>query len=522
MSEFETPKALGTREVLAKNTMLNFAVQVVMIPLAVVSIPILIGKLGSDTFGILSMIWVFVGYFALLDFGMGKTVTKYVAESLAKGERKKAWRIVWVSMFVSLLIGLVLMSVVGGFAGFLSHKLFTGKSIDYGEVRDGLLIAAGTLPFVLAQGILRAQLMAIQRFDAANLVQASFGVAQWVGAIILVEVGFGLLGILMYTLVLRILSVGVLVFVVHRTSEGFLDEFVLSDFVILKGLVGYSSWMAVVQFVSPILHYADRFFLSSFVSTAKATYFIVPYEMISRFLIVPMALTTTLFPALTERHTLASSNSSLENLYRRSIKYTFLAMVPLSVVGIIFAPVILRLWVGPQFSEQGAFAFQILSIGFMLNAIAFVPSVALQAVGRPDVVAKLQFAELPFYLAYCFIAIPALGVNGAAIGNTVRMGLDMGLLLFFARRQMGKSYSKVDLSSASRTIVPTFLLSVGALGVDLVSGGFAFKITGIVVLLGAYLAVVYFFTFDNSERDFLNSSVYRFLSVATGRASNGN
>ncbi|MCL4538407.1 MAG: flippase [Bacteroidetes bacterium] len=518
----ETPKAIGTREVLAKNTLLNFAVQAVMIPLAVVSIPILIRRLGSDTFGILSMIWVFVGYFALLDFGMGKTVTKYVAESLAKGERKKAWRIVWVSMFVSLLIGVVLMTLVGGFAGFLSHKLFTGKSINYPEVRAGLLIAAGTLPFVLGQGILRAQLMAIQRFDVANLVQASFGVAQWVGAIVLVELGFGLIGILFYTLILRMMSVGVLLFVVHRTSEGFLDEFILGDLGILKGLIGYSSWIALMQMVSPVLIYADRFFLSSFVSTTKATFLIVPYEMVSRFQIIPMALTTTLFPAFTERHTLEGMRESMETLYRRSIKYIFLVMLPLTLICLVFAHDILRIWVGAEFASQSSLAFQVFAVGFLMNAVAFIPSVTLQAVGRPDRVAKLQLAELPFYLACCIFAIPAFGVNGAAIGNAARMGVDMALLLFLARRELGKSYSRLDFRSISRMAVPALFLCGGAFIIDLVPGGLVFKIVGILCLLIAYLGVVYYFTFDNSERDFLGSSVSRIMTLAAGRLPNGN
>lgn len=522
MSDFERPKALGTREVLAKNTMLNFAVQMVMIVLAVISIPILIGKLGSDTFGILSMIWVFVGYFALLDFGMGKTVTKYVAEYLAKGERKKAWRIVWVSMSTSIVIGLVLMTVVMLSSGLLAHKLFTGKSIDYQQVEIGILIAAGTFPFVLAQGILRAQLMAIQRFDVANLVQASFGVAQWVGAIILVELGFGLLGILSYTLFLRILSVGVLLFVVHRTSSGFLDEFTMGDVGVLKGLIGYSSWIALMQMVAPVLIYADRFFLSSFVSTAEATYFIVPYEMVSRFLIIPMALTATLFPALTERNTLQGMKQSLGTLYHRSIKYMFLIMLPLALIALAFAHDILKVWVGNKFAANSSFAFQVLGFGFLLNAIAWIPTVTLQAVGRPDTVAKLQVAEMPFYLAYCFLVIPKYGVNGAAIGNAARMGIDMVLLLFLARRQLGGNRVHGRLSSLSRLAVPAALLGAGYLAVELISTALVFQIAGFAFLLAAYLATVYYFTFDKAERDFLGSSVYRIVNLATGKVSNGN
>lgn len=513
----DTTKTLGTKEVIAKNTLLNFVVQLLLIPLAVVSIPILIGRLGNEAFGILSIVWVFIGYFALLDFGIGKTVTKYVAEAIARDEKQRAWRIVWVSFFVSILIGIILLVAVGFSSNFLAHKLFTGKTLNYDQVKNGILIAAIALPFILAQGILRAHLMALQRFDFTNLVQVLSGAAQWVGSIIIVKLGFGLNEILSFTVMLRAVNVAILLFVVGSASKGFFKELAFFDSGIVKGLAGYSSWIALSQIVSPVLVYSDRFFLSSYVSTAKATFFIVPFEMLSRFLIIPMALSPTLFPALTERRALNAAGESLNLLYYRSMKYIFLVMLPLAVLAFSFASDILRIWVGDRFVYESSVAFRFLAIGFLLNSIAFVPSTALQAIGRPDTVAMLQVLELPLYLLYCFLVIPTFGINGAAIGNTFRMGIDMALLLLLARRELKVSSSAWNLSSLVRLTVPATLLLGGVFSVKLFMSFNMLEIAAILFVLIIYSATVYFFTFDKRERDFLSRSVNRALNFASKR-----
>ena len=56
---------------------------------ALVSIPILIRGLGTDRFGILTLAWVVIGYFSLFDLGLGRAVTKLVADRLGAGASER-------------------------------------------------------------------------------------------------------------------------------------------------------------------------------------------------------------------------------------------------------------------------------------------------------------------------------------------------------------------------------------------------------------------------------------------------
>jgi O-antigen/teichoic acid export membrane protein len=44
------------------------------------AVPYLVKQLGTERFGLLSLGWILIGYFGLFDFGLGRALTKMVAE----------------------------------------------------------------------------------------------------------------------------------------------------------------------------------------------------------------------------------------------------------------------------------------------------------------------------------------------------------------------------------------------------------------------------------------------------------
>ena len=67
---------------LARNTALNVAGQAVPLVAALVAIPWLIRGLGADRFGVLTLAWAAIGYFGLVDLGLGRALTHAVATRL--------------------------------------------------------------------------------------------------------------------------------------------------------------------------------------------------------------------------------------------------------------------------------------------------------------------------------------------------------------------------------------------------------------------------------------------------------
>jgi len=96
-----------TGGLLARNTLLNFIGQVVPLLVGVGTIPFIVRGLGTERFGLLSLAWVVLGYFAVFDLGLGRATTKFVAEALGRGEDEEIPSIVWTAVTVQSVLGIV-------------------------------------------------------------------------------------------------------------------------------------------------------------------------------------------------------------------------------------------------------------------------------------------------------------------------------------------------------------------------------------------------------------------------------
>src|SRR5207247_10477417 len=79
-------------------------------------------------------------------------------------------------------------------------------------------------------------------------------------------------------------------------------------------------------------------------------------------------------------------------------KVVALALFPLCLLTVAFGREALAIWLGRNFADNSTRVLQLLAIGVFLNGLANVPFALIQAVGRPDITAKLHLLELPAYL----------------------------------------------------------------------------------------------------------------------------
>src|SRR5438105_466854 len=90
---------------LARNTGLNLLGQIIPLGVAVLAVPVLIRALGSDRFGVLTLAWALIGYFALLDFGLGRALTQAASEAIGQGDSERLRELGVVSIASMFVVG---------------------------------------------------------------------------------------------------------------------------------------------------------------------------------------------------------------------------------------------------------------------------------------------------------------------------------------------------------------------------------------------------------------------------------
>ncbi|MGB2957378.1 MAG: oligosaccharide flippase family protein, partial [Bacteroidota bacterium] len=164
------------------NSLQNFLTQLFIMGVAVVSVPYLVTRMGPELFGLLSLLWMFVGYFTIFDLGIGQAAVKFLAESVGRGERDESIRLVRASSILSGGVGLVsgCFVLVASLVGF--ERLISVPDSLRDVAQLSLQLLALGVPAALLQATLRGVPLAFNRFAIVNGLRAAAGLLQWGGS----------------------------------------------------------------------------------------------------------------------------------------------------------------------------------------------------------------------------------------------------------------------------------------------------------------------------------------------------
>lgn len=434
--EQETPVLrLTSPIVVAWNSFLNLCNEVWTLLVVFVTMPILIRGMGKDGFGLFSLAWVVLGYMAILDLGVSRAATKFVSEHLSRSQVGSVERVCRAALTSNLILG-----IAGSVAAWLTapwlveHVFKIPLSLQY-QARITFYALALSIPVMLVQASIRAVLSSYQKFGWINTINASAITLQLGGACALTLLGLSIDRIVIACVIVRAIAMVGFAFGLARINPRLLQPG-FAETGELWHLLKFGGWVSLSQIMTPVLLYLDRVLVVVLSSLAAMTVYVIPSEIVARLRIVPASLINSLFPSLSE-HSAPSSIASRQHLYAESIKYILLLLLPCFLLLAIFGTDLISLWIGPEYAKPGGQVLRVLSAGGLLNALGFVPSAALVALGRPDIPAKFHVIEVPLYLLLSFALIPRWGILGAALAVSSRLIIDSCALFWAARRFVG-------------------------------------------------------------------------------------
>lgn len=417
---------------LARNTALNLVGQVIPILVNLAAVPYVVHRLGADRFGMLSLAWLVVGYFALFDFGIGPATTKFVAEFLGRGESHKLPGLVWTAVTSQSCLGSVAAILFALATPTLINRILKIPPDLRMEAQWVFLTLAVSLPIGFATGSLGGVLSASQRFDLLNGINIPTSCLTYLLPAVLLSIGYGLRACVFWLVLVRLVTLLVTLVFCVRLYPGLWRHFGF-EWALVGPLLSFGGWITISGIVGPILMYFDRFLIGTLLSVAAIGYYTPPYMITSKLTILPLSLVSTLFPAFSSS---AGRNDKawIRNTLVHSLKLLLFLLGPATAVMIFFSRHVLTLWVGASFAAQGTLLMQILAAGAFINCLALVPSYLLQGIGRPDLTAKFHLIELPLHIAAAWFLVSKFGLPGAGLAWSLRVSLDFVLLMIAACR----------------------------------------------------------------------------------------
>ena len=503
-----------SRSRVAHNAVLNFLGLAIPLGLAFFVMPIAARHLGAARFGLLGLAWAVTEYLTLFDLGLGRALVKFVADALHH-DSADLNEIVSLSIIVQVAAGLVGGAAFVLAAPLLVHNVFRIPPGTASEAVGTFRIVGMSVPVVLLMSAQRAVLEGAQRFDLSATTKMASSILSLSIPAIGAVYGASLPSIMLVLLMSRVLISIVYAFAI-RAALPHLRWLTTRDWGLIRRILSFGGWVFVSNTISPLLVYFDRFALGTIVGLAAVGFYTAPYEGVTRMLLVPVALIGTLLPALTSIEARAERVQFTE-LAASAERILMAAMaMPLALV-FVFAPELLRVWLGAQYAANSATALRLLVVGVFANALAQPLLVMLYAKNRPDLPAKFHLLELAIHVPLTIILIRAFGITGAAIAWTTRVMLDATLLSLAAARTSNASIFQIMGGRMAQAALSASALLAGLVGSrSLTSMSPTAAAIGVLATMIAFALLSWSWILREQERAAIRGILRSYLTPLTG------
>ncbi|MGC2783857.1 MAG: flippase [Roseiarcus sp.] len=437
-----------SRKPLKRNFVINLLAPLARIAVALVTVPIYVRHVGDARYGVISIMWVLLGYFGFLDLGLSRAATNALAKLREASQQERA-RVLLTTFALNLgfgLVGSVILFILGEF--LLKHVISIPDALRP-EVSQAFPWIAAVFPLALISGVGVGALESREQFLLANVLQIlGMSLTQIAPALVAVFVSPSLTAVIPTAAVAQASSVVLVLAAVYRIEGPFsVRAFNRKE---ARALLGYGSWISVSNIIGPVLTSLDQFLIGSIMGVAAVAHYTVPMNLVVRSQIFPAALARTSFPRMSS---LAADDARA--LGARALSLLGYGYAAVCAPAIILSPVFFRYWIGADFALLAAPVAQILFLGAWVNGLAFIAFTLLQGQGRPDITGKLHMIELVPFLGILWILTSTFGIKGAAIAWSVRSAAD-ALALFWI-----SGLNRRDVLAALR---PAVLLAASEIG----------------------------------------------------------
>jgi O-antigen/teichoic acid export membrane protein len=410
---------------LKRNFFVNLLSPMTRMVVALVTVPLYLHHIGDARYGVMSIVWVLLGFFGFLDLGLSRAVTNALAKLRDAPQAHRA-RVLLTTFGLNLGIGLmggVVLYVFG--ALMLKHFVSMPDEIS-AEVSRSLPWIACLLPLTLISAAGAGALESRELFLLVNSIQiCTMTVAQLAPVLAAIFVSPSLTVVIPTAAVAQGLGAIAVLAVVYRLEGPFSLRAI--DLGEARKLLGYGGWMFATNVFYPALASADQFVIGSAMGVASVAHFAVPMGLVQRSVALPIALGRTLFPRLS-----SLSGDAAHALGMRALLIMAYGFATVCAPAIILSPTFFRYWISADFAAVSAPVAQVLFPGIWMGALSLVGFTLLQSQGRADVTGKLNIIEFLPFVAVLWVLTTAFGIVGAAAAWTLRSIADALIMLWLA------------------------------------------------------------------------------------------
>ena len=397
--------------------------------------------------GAMAVLMMIIGAARLIAcLGMPTSVTRFLAEHLAREDREKAAGCFYQALRLSFAISIPISIALFLLAPFLSLMLLE-------KPEHMLLLQILAIDIVPSAGLiplLSNAMLGLQKIRQLSTISIAYNVIRQTLIIFLTIITRSLQGLVVAWLISELVFASVLLSCVRRDLGP--TSFSFS----LKHLVKFSFPLSLQDAVSYVYAWFDRAILLAYTTLDALGIYNASMTAFGVLNNVPNAIATSLFPTYSAIQG-KNGAEALQSSIRVASRYVCLIAMPLSHGLAATAKPALTLFVGEAYAE-GTTPLIILSIFFALTLVSTALSGLLVVLGETVLSLKLTALNAVIGIGSAQLLLPYLGATGASLTRGIVMATSLLTAIIALRNRIRLSF---DMEAFWKSLLASTVMAIG-------------------------------------------------------------
>jgi len=453
---------VASRLVIARNILANWSGLAISTLVSFLLAPFILHKLGDTGYGVWMLALSLTGYLGLLDLGIRSSVVRYVAKYKASSDYKSFNDVVNTSLVAYSLAGLLSLGI-GLFLGLSSSSLFNIPADLHDQALWVIVLISFSMALGFGTGVFGSILLGIERFDLLNIAITLGNLVRAALVLVILPIKPTLAMLGLTSAVSSLLSFFLIVYFAFSREPNLRINLKLANPKTARAILNYGFFSFLIIIATRISYYSDNTVIGIFGSPQEITYFAIGAIGVEFLRRIVNSLTSVIMPVASGLEA-QGSKESLARLLTLGTKYSFLIILPASVILLIMGKTLLGVWMGPPYAEKSYIILVVLLIPQIYGLSQFSTEEVLLGTARHRFFSLVVVAEALSNLILSIILIKPYGILGVALGTSVPALLFRVLFSsIFVRKITGYSfwkYLRESLLSPLAIAVPVTLAAI--------------------------------------------------------------
>src|SRR5262249_24406119 len=400
-----------------------------------ISVPLAVGYLGRERYGI----WVTISSLLVLmqfsDFGVGSSLLNAVADAYGRDDRRQAQRYVSTAFWMLVVAAIVLWIPFGAASHWIAVQLFSEKGTSPLTFEAAAaVLAAITVFFVnFPLSLLPAVLSAYQQNTIANICAMITSIGNLIAIIVVVVLKGGLVWLVLgYTGCGLLVNAITWVWVAGYAKPWLRPSLSALDPSIVRGLFGPGLKFLVIFVFSAVNLQTDNLIISHFLGPGSVTPYSISYRLLSYAVIFQSFAVVALWPAYTEAKARGDA-AWIRRAFKANLIFSIVSSLPLTIVFVVFVQQIIRSWAGEAAVPNSSLLVW-MAIWNLMLAIMSVANFLLYALGRLTGMTIYGTVTAVVNIILSIVLVQKWGVNGVVFASVLSVGLLSYIPIFLEAR----------------------------------------------------------------------------------------